>query len=79
MTPVEFDGCNTQMPGTTYVPAMCKVDPETGEPITIVAWQPNTDDLKAIAAGRSIFMKIGTFMVPPIGLFTFNENGELNV
>lgn len=44
----------------------------------ITAWEPNYEDLQAIKAGRPIFVKVVGKHLPPMALFTLDENSNGN-
>jgi hypothetical protein len=76
MIPTDFKETNVDLPGNVPVRGFCGYD-ECGACIT-VAWQPSVEDLKAIAEGRPIFMRITGHQLPEISLFTYDEKGGIN-
>lgn len=44
----------------------------------VEAWQPNREDIEAINRGEPVWIQIHSMGLPPIGVFTMNENGESN-
>ena len=40
--------------------------------------QPNKEDIEAIIAGRPIILSITGYSMPPVSLFTCDENGKPN-
>lgn len=46
--------------------------------IWIEVWQPSKEDIQAIAAGRPIILEIHSMGLPPVRLFTVDENGTPN-
>lgn len=44
----------------------------------VEAWKPSYEDIQAINRGEPIFMKILSKGLPPVLLFTIDENGESN-
>lgn len=47
-------------------------------PYYMTAWQPNKEDIDAINRGEPIYVKTLSSGLPPMALFTLNENGEGN-
>jgi hypothetical protein len=47
-------------------------------PFYITAWQPNKEDIDAINRGEPIYVKTLSQSLPPMALFTLNENKEGN-
>lgn len=47
-------------------------------PYYMTAWQPNKEDLEALNAGRPVYVKTLSKGLPPMALFTLNENNEGN-
>jgi hypothetical protein len=47
-------------------------------PFYMTAWQPNKEDLEALNAGRPIYIKTLSKQLPPMAVFTLNENNEGN-
>jgi hypothetical protein len=41
-------------------------------------WQPSKEDIEAINAGRPIILQIHSSGLPPVALFTMDENGQPN-
>lgn len=41
-------------------------------------WQPSKEDKEAIAAGRPIILQIHSYGLPPVAVFTCDENGQPN-
>lgn len=44
----------------------------------LTAWQPNKEDLKALNEGRPIFIKTLSKQLPPMAVFTLDENDGAN-
>jgi hypothetical protein len=42
------------------------------------AWKPSKEDIEAINRGEPIYIQIHSAGLPPISVFTLNENGESN-
>lgn len=47
-------------------------------PYYMTAWQPNKEDIDAINRGEPVYVKILSKQLPPMALFTLDENGEGN-
>ena len=60
------------------VPAMTGTDP-TGLPYTLTAWLPNYEDLLALQAGRPLMLQIVGGGMPPVALWTYDEETVANV
>lgn len=41
-------------------------------------WQPSKEDIEAINAGRPIILQIHSTYLPPVAVFTLDENGNSN-
>jgi hypothetical protein len=86
MMTVNFEGANTLLtkPGDMTdeqchsTPAYRGVD-SNGFDFTLVVFQPNHEDVKAINEGRPILLKVIGKGFPPVALYTCNEKGEANV
>lgn len=50
----------------------------TGHPYYQTAWQPNKEDIEAINRGEPIYVKVLAKGLPPMALFTLDENGNGN-
>lgn len=54
----------------------------TGNPVQsrfwVEMWQPSKEDIEAIIAGRPIILQIHSEGLPPIAVFTVDENGVSN-
>jgi len=44
----------------------------------VEAWQPSKEDIAAINAGRPIWLQIHSQGLPPVAVFTLDENGNSN-
>jgi len=49
-----------------------------GRPFINTVWMPNKEDLEAMNAGRPIILSITGTGMPPVVLFTCDENGNPN-
>lgn len=47
-------------------------------PFFITAWKPNKEDIDAINRGEPIYIKTLAVQLPPMAVFTIDENGEGN-
>jgi hypothetical protein len=44
----------------------------------MTCWKPSYEDIKAIQEGRPIYVKVLAKTLPPMALFTLNENDQGN-
>lgn len=51
---------------------------DAGLPFFLEAWKPSYEDLQALNRGEPIYIKIVSIGLPPIAVFTLNENGDCN-
>ncbi len=51
---------------------------EKGNPYINTVWQPNKEDIEAILAGRPIIVSVCGNGLPPMLLFTADEEGKPN-
>lgn len=49
-----------------------------GFPYFLTAWKPSYEDIQAINRGEPIYIKTITAGLPPMSLFTLDENGKCN-
>lgn len=47
-------------------------------PFFLTAWKPNKEDLEALNRGEPIYVKTVAHGLPPMALFTLDQNGEVN-
>ena len=47
-------------------------------PFFLTAWKPNKEDLEALNRGEPIYVKTVANGLPPMALFTIDQNGEVN-
>lgn len=85
MLPVDFEGANftfTKPEGMTDEQCMSlKVyrGPDgRGNPIILTAWRHNKEDLEALNNGGNLWISISGTGMPPIGVFTMDEIGNVN-
>lgn len=85
MSPIDFEGTNvtygkpSDMTDEECTPLKAYKGPdEANRPCTLTAWMPNADDMKAINAGLPIYLKIVGEGMPPVALYTLNENNMPN-
>lgn len=85
MRPIHFEQSNitfnkpTTMDDSECLPihAYAGVD-HNGNPHINTVWMPNKEDIDAILAGRPICVCILGNRLPPMSLFTYDENGNSN-
>lgn len=51
---------------------------KNGHPHINTVWQPSKEDIEAINAGRPIVVCVLGSALPPMALFTYDENGKSN-
>jgi hypothetical protein len=44
----------------------------------VEAWQPNKEDIDAINRGEPVWIQIHSNGLPPVGVCTHDENGDIN-
>lgn len=49
-----------------------------GYPFFLEAWKPSYEDLQALNRGEPIFIKIISNGLPPIAVYTLDEDGNCN-
>jgi hypothetical protein len=54
------------------------VGEQDGIPYVRTVWLPNKEDLEALNAGRPLVLSICGAGMPPVALFTCDENGNVN-
>ena len=55
-----------------------QVDHVSGGKVWIEAWQPSYEDIQAINRGEPIYLILHQSTIPPIGMFTLDEDGKSN-
>lgn len=86
MLPVDFEGTNIEFTrpkemtdeSCSSVRAFVGIDDEK-TPFILTAWQPNYEDIVAIKAGRPIMLKVCGAGMPPVILYTYDEQIKANV
>lgn len=87
MLPTHFPGCNRRFekPGSmkdeecSALDAFVFKDESTDTVITRTYWMPSKEDIEAIVAGRGIVLDILlSGGMPPVSLWTLDENGNIN-
>ena len=76
MKPIEFSEANAKVAGVIPV----GIYPDEHNPNVnyfVSVWKPSEKDKAAIAAGGDIILQCHTTM-PPIALYTLDENGDSN-
>lgn len=85
MQPIDFEGTNKTFtkPGNMTdeqcgaLKAFVGTDNQ-GFPFILSAWQPTEKDIEAVNAGRPIMLKIVSHGMPPVSVYTYDENFEAN-
>ena len=49
-----------------------------GFPYYMTAWKPNKEDLEALNRGEPVYVKVISQALPPMALFTLDENNNAN-
>lgn len=63
--------------GIVIPPIVAGVD-TNGFPYFMTAWQPNKEDIEAINRGEPVYVKTLSKQLPPMALFTIDENKQGN-
>lgn len=84
MRPVEFPGSVEIKKPSDMTDEQCSsawasagID-EDGFPYCMTAWMPNYEDIKAMNEGRPVYVKVIGKHLPPMALFTIDENNKGN-
>lgn len=84
MIPVNFEGAVTIGKPESMTDEQCSniyaahgID-ESGYRYFIEAWKPSYEDIQAINRGEPIWVRIISNGLPPIAMWTVNENGDCN-
>jgi len=84
MQPVSFEGAVEIKKPASMTDEECMsiwaahgVD-EAGYQYFLEAWKPSYEDIQAINRGEPIYVKIVSNGLPPIAMFTLDENNEVN-
>lgn len=64
--------------GASVPPAVYEAIDVDQFPFFLTAWKPNKEDLEALNRGEPIYVKTVSNGLPPMALFTLDENGEVN-
>jgi hypothetical protein len=80
MRPIHFQEANTEFvkPNGMTDEECGPLSAYVGENHISTVWQPNKEDIEAINAGRPIIVQVCGLSLPPISLFTTDENGNSN-
>jgi hypothetical protein len=86
MLPIDFEGTNITLgkPGNmtdeqcSEVKAYRGTDND-GFPFFLTAWKLSKEDLEAVNSGRPIMLKVLGSSVPPVSMYTYDENYIANV
>lgn len=52
---------------------------DDGFPIIVTVWMPSKEDIDAINAGRPVILRIVGEIMPPVSIYTYDENLQPNV
>lgn len=64
--------------GATIPPALYAGVDTDDFPYYMTAWKPNKEDIEAINRGEPIYVKTLSKQLPPMALFTIDENKQPN-
>jgi len=85
MLPIDFEGTNTvfNKPADMTDEQCSSIRAFVGNnventPVILTAWQPNKEDIEAINAGRPVMLLVTGKSLPPVLLYTYDENYETN-
>lgn len=80
MIPVEFEGANMviQKPESMTDEECASISVYRDETGFTEHWMPSKEDIEAINAGRGIWVKILMNVLPPVAMWTQDENNEIN-
>lgn len=84
MQPVNFEGAVEIKKPASMTDEQCmsvyaaKGVDEAGFPFFLEAWKPSFEDLQALNRGEPVYIKIISQGLPPIAVFTLDENGKCN-
>ena len=87
MRPIHFPEANTifnkptDMTDEQCYSVSALVGEQDGIPYIRTVWLPNKEDLEdleALNAGRPLVLSICGTSMPPVGLYTYDENGNVN-
>ena len=84
MQPIEFEGSRMIGKPKNMTDEQCYGIPAfSGEDVNgfrfwLTAWKPSYEDLQALNRGEPIWIKTTSIGLPPMAIFTFDENGECN-
>lgn len=49
-----------------------------GIPFILSAWTPSKEDIEAFQRGEPLYLRVSGTCMPPVAMFTMNENDEPN-
>ncbi|WP_293925448.1 hypothetical protein [Sphingobacterium sp. UBA6320] len=85
MRPIDFKQANvtfnkpTTMDDSECLPIQAYVGQDVnGNPHVNTVWQPSKEDIEAINAGRPIVVCVLGTGLPPMSLFTYDQEGNSN-
>lgn len=84
MIPVNFDGAVQIGKPETMTDEQCMAIPASygidndGFRYFITAWKPSKEDIEAFQRGEPVWVKVIANGLPPMALFTTDEDGQIN-
>lgn len=80
MRPIDFPEANAHFgkPDSMTDEECMPISAHVGNGFINTVWQPSKEDIEAINAGRPIIVSVAGSSLPPMGLFTCDENGNSN-
>jgi hypothetical protein len=69
---------NLKNGGVNVVPPLYAGVDTQGFPFYLTKWQPSYEDLQALNRGEGVFIKTLSKSLPPMSVFTIDENGNCN-
>lgn len=67
-----------EMEAKTIPPHLINIDESLGCMYFVTAWKPSYEDLQALNRGEPVYIKTISDGLPPMALFTLDENGNCN-
>mgnify|MGYP000967480235 CR=1 FL=1 len=80
MRPIHFEEANTVFDKPTGVSdeECLPISAYVGDNHINTVWMPSKEDLQALNEGRPIVVCVMGGVLPPLALFTYDENGQSN-
>ena len=85
MLPIDFEGTNITLgkPADMTDEECSSVrayrgNDNNGFPFFLLAFQPSYEDIQAINAGRPIMLKVVSARMPPVAMYTYDQNFNSN-